>query len=312
LNPLKPFYLALAFLSLLLTTPLSRADVWAYVDEKGVAHFAAAQLDSRYQLFARIEDSVAGSSNTSGTESAGRLGEAANQTSSPKRGRAVAPGTNRRLLGLFEVSPDFFAVRHHLRQASQRHGVGYELLQALIATESGFNRNAISPKGAVGLMQLMPATASRFGVKPTPSQSIEKRLLDPGINIDAGTRYLRHLIDMFPGQLELALAAYNAGEGAVVRAGSKVPNYPETQQYVKTVSQLYLLLQPVNSVGTPNGLVAKAQPDPAHVLRATGKPSMMVPGVVAGRGNMVQGLGNRSGQVTLLTPSESSSPSSTN
>ncbi len=300
MNLLKPFYLTLAFLLLLLTTSLSRADVWAYVDEKGVAHFAAAQLDSRYQLFARIDDAIVRANPVvtgSGTV------DTANLATKQKGGRA-APGTNRRLLGLFEVSPDFFAVRHHLRQASQRHGVGYELLQALIATESGFDRNAVSPKGAIGLMQLMPATASRFGVKATPSQSIEKRLLDPGINIDAGTRYLRYLIDLFPGRLELAIAAYNAGEGAVTRAGSKVPNYPETQQYVKTVSQLHQLLQPIHAVGTPNGLVAQAPNGPANDMRAAGKPSMMVPGAVAGRGNMVQGMGSRSGQVTLLIPAD--------
>lgn len=118
------------------------------------------------------------------------------------------------------------------------------MLQALIATESGFDALAISPKGAVGLMQLMPATATRFGVSVSGATPVEKRLTDPGVNINAGSRYLRYLINLFPGQLELALAAYNAGEGAVQRAGNKIPNFKETQNYVKTVMQLYTLLKP--------------------------------------------------------------------
>ena len=92
-------------------------------------------------------------------------------------------------------------------------------------------------------MQLMPATAQRYGVRATRRPPIDKKLTDPRTNIRAGSRYLRYLIDLFPGQLELALAAYNAGEGAVQRAGNQMPNYPETKNYVKTVMQLYARAQ---------------------------------------------------------------------
>jgi hypothetical protein len=102
----------------------------------------------------------------------------------------------------------------------------------------------VSPKGAIGLMQLMPATAERYGVTGDRKIPLEKKLTDPRTNIKTGVRYLRYLIDLFPGRLDLALAAYNAGEGAVQRAGNKVPNYRETQNYVKTVMQLYTLLKP--------------------------------------------------------------------
>jgi len=136
-----------------------------------------------------------------------------------------------------------------LREASVAHDIDYELLQALIATESGFNTHAVSPKGAVGLMQLMPPTAQRYGVRGDKNSPIEKKLTDPRTNIVAGSRYLRYLIDLFPGQLELAVAAYNAGEGAVQRYGNKIPNYPETKNYVKTVMQLYSHLKPPSMIG---------------------------------------------------------------
>jgi Transglycosylase SLT domain len=207
----------------------ARADMWGYIDAQGVAHFSAAQLDHRYELFFRS-------------------GESFDTSEDPVRGTPVpeitAGSPPRRLLTYFDVSPNYKAVRYLLREASQAHGIDYALLQAVIATESGFNRFAVSPKGAVGLMQLMPPTAARYGVKAQPSASIEKQLTDPRINIPAGARYLGDLIRRFPGRIELALAAYNAGEGAVQRAGNAVPNYPETKNYVKTVMQLYSHLQP--------------------------------------------------------------------
>jgi len=133
----------------------------------------------------------------------------------------------------------------------------------------------LSPKGALGLMQLMPATAQRYGISADQRATIEKKLFDPRINIAAGSRYLRDLIAMFPGQIELALAAYNAGEGAVQRAGNKIPNYKETQNYVKTVLQLYAHLKPDASRGG-NG-------------RVPGRVRMELPGNrggAIGRGNL--------------------------
>ncbi|RYY60766.1 MAG: lytic transglycosylase domain-containing protein, partial [Comamonadaceae bacterium] len=105
--------------------------------------------------------------------------------------------------------------------------------------------------GAIGLMQLMPATAQRYGVRADAKRTLQAKLHDPQINIAAGSRYLRDLIAMFDGSLELALAAYNAGEGAVQRAGNRIPNYRETQNYVKTVLALYAHLKPAATRATP-------------------------------------------------------------
>jgi soluble lytic murein transglycosylase-like protein len=117
--------------------------------------------------------------------------------------------------------------------SAERHNVDPRLVQAVIQVESAFVPSARSPKGAMGLMQLMPATAQRYGAPSTAS------LLDPAVNVDVGVRYLRALIDRFGERIELVLAAYNAGEGAVMRHGYKVPPYRETQDYVRKVRRLY-------------------------------------------------------------------------
>jgi len=104
------------------------------------------------------------------------------------------------------------------------------LLQAVIQIESAYNPKALSPKGAQGLMQLMPGTAKRYGVKDS---------YDPASNIQGGAQYLRDLLDLFKGDVSLALAAYNAGEGAVLKYGKKIPPYRETQAYVKKVLAAY-------------------------------------------------------------------------
>ncbi len=117
-----------------------------------------------------------------------------------------------------------------VREAARATELDPALLHAVIAAESGHNPGAVSPRGARGLMQLMPATARRFGVD-NPH--------DPAQNIHAGARYLRELRDLFRGDLRLALAAYNAGPGAVLKHGSTVPPYEETRRYVPRVMQLY-------------------------------------------------------------------------
>jgi hypothetical protein len=215
------------------------ADVWGYVDAKGVAHFSTEKLDERYELFFKGGESF--STERSDSSSLVPLSKYSTSEYAMPAGGAHAPT---KLLAYFDVSPNYKAVKHLLKDAAQIHGIDYELLQALIATESGFDTFAVSPKGAVGLMQLMPPTAERYGVKADNKTPIEKKLTDPKTNIKAGSSYLRDLIKMFPGQIELAVAAYNAGEGAVQRAGNKIPNYPETKNYVKTVMQLYSHLKP--------------------------------------------------------------------
>ena len=214
----------------------ARAEVWGYVDAQGVAHFAAEKVDERYELFFRGGESFD-----------------TRQGVATPRSVAVPSASASKLIAFFDISPSYKQVKHHLREASREHGVEYELLQALIATESGFDPTAISPKGAVGLMQIMPATAERYGVRGDARAPVARKLFDPRTNVRTGARYLRDLIRMFPGQLELALAAYNAGEGAVQRAGNRIPNYRETQNYVKTVMQLYTMLKPPAMRARPEG-----------------------------------------------------------
>lgn len=124
--------------------------------------------------------------------------------------------------------------REHVAFASAQTGVPEALIQAVIRVESNFNPAAVSSKGARGLMQVMPATGKRFG-------AID--LDDPKDNILVGSRYLRYLLEFFNQDLELTLAAYNAGEGAVLRAGRKLPNFVETAQYVPKVLDHYQRLQ---------------------------------------------------------------------
>lgn len=117
-------------------------------------------------------------------------------------------------------------LRGVIENVAKRVDIAPSLIHAVISAESNYDAQAVSPKGAVGLMQLMPATAKRFGV------------LDPLVvqdNVLAGASYLKWLMGYFKGDLELVLAAYNAGEQAVVRAGHKVPKYPETQAYVRRI-----------------------------------------------------------------------------
>ena len=114
--------------------------------------------------------------------------------------------------------------------AATRHGVEPLLLYSVMCQESAFKGRAISPKGARGLMQLMPATAARFGVTD---------IFDPEQNIHAGARYLRFLLDLFDGDVGLALAGYNAGEGAVKKYGYTVPPYRETVNYVRKIKRRY-------------------------------------------------------------------------
>jgi soluble lytic murein transglycosylase-like protein len=115
-------------------------------------------------------------------------------------------------------------------QAAGAYGIDSALLHAVISVESGYNPAAVSPKGARGLMQLMPKTAQRYGVANS---------LDPAQNVDGGARYLRDLLKQFDSDLPLVLAAYNAGENAVVRHGNQIPPYRETANYVPKVLAYY-------------------------------------------------------------------------
>ncbi len=209
--------------AVLLGAASARAELWTFVDERGITHFASSQLDPRYAEFAAR--SAAGR----GTAPAKSVAYAQSALAVP----APVPLTTY-LAGM----PGYAQARLHLQAASEIFGVDMALLQALVATESGFDPGAVSPKGAVGLMQVMPATAARYGLTAESDQAAFDKLKDPSVNVNMGTRYLRDLLALFAGDRTLALAAYNAGEGAVKKAGNRVPDFKETQNYVKTVLQL--------------------------------------------------------------------------
>lgn len=135
-----------------------------------------------------------------------------------------------------------------LVSAARRYGLDLYILRAQMNQESGFKPSAVSPKGARGLMQLMPGTAARFGVT---------NIFDPLQNIEAGARYMRWLLDAFGGDYTLALAGYNAGEGAVMKYGRRVPPYNETQNYVAAI--LRTAMQYRASAGSPVPTIAVAR-----------------------------------------------------
>ena len=222
-------------LAITLAAP-AHAEIWAYRDKSGVTHYSDRPLNARYELLYR---------------GSGMGGPIARPGSRPSASSSASAVTR------MELSTRFKAVRHLIREAASQHGLEFELLQAVIATESGFDPQAVSPKGAVGLMQVIPETAERFGVRPLGQQSVSERLTDPRTNIQAGSRYLAWLIKHFDGDVRLAVAAYNAGEGAVLRAGRRIPNYPETINYVRKVTDLHYRLKPPRLVSQ-----ARAEPLP--------------------------------------------------
>jgi soluble lytic murein transglycosylase-like protein len=126
----------------------------------------------------------------------------------------------------------------YITDSAQRNNIDPLLLYSIMHQESSFKRRAISPKGARGLMQLMPGTAARFGVS---------NIFDPKQNIEGGARYVSFLLNRFNGDLSLTLAGYNAGEGAVDKYGWRIPPYAETQEYVRRISRRYNLLRDPNA-----------------------------------------------------------------
>lgn len=180
------------------------ADIYSFRDERGVVHFTNTPDDTRYKLVRR----EAGSSPAPASSSAARV-------------YMPAEESIRRYTPIIDL-------------ASRTNGVEAALVHAVVSAESGYNPAAVSRTGARGLMQLMPETAKRYGVR---------NIMDPVENVYAGVRYLRDLLLMFNGNLELAIAAYNAGENAVIRNGNRVPPYAETLQYVPKVLGFYRKFQ---------------------------------------------------------------------
>jgi len=205
----------------------ARADLWGYVDDNGVAHFASEPLDSRYRLFFK-------GGSTLDAPDAGERAEAISDAAFRRTAiyqRAVNHPNLKRLLPLIERN-------------ARLQSLDPALVKAVVAVESGFDPVAVSPKGAFGLMQLLPDTAARYGVIGDSKRSAEQKLLDPAVNLRAGTHYLHDLIVQFPDDVSLALAAYNAGEQAVLNYGSRIPPFAETREFVRLVEQFRRLFSP--------------------------------------------------------------------
>jgi soluble lytic murein transglycosylase-like protein len=184
------------------------ANIYGYVDEQGVTYLSNAPLDSRYSLLLKEPGAVAESaSHAANTE--------------PKSDTATA--MNR----IAQLRKQYASL---VSRIAREQNMDAALLHAVITVESGYNARAKSPKGASGLMQLMPGTAVRYGVTD---------IWDPVENVRAGAQHLRELLVQFNGDIRLALAAYNAGAAAMVGSGNKVPPYAETRSYVPRVLQYF-------------------------------------------------------------------------
>ena len=195
--------IGLALAGLLNAGRASAAEVYSYVDEEGVVHFSNAPTDTRYRKVNR-----------------GSGGTGVYRTGPQARARPIALTTR----------PTLQQWRDQIRQAAEKYRLPEELLLAVMAVESNFDHQALSEKGAMGLMQLMPGTAKDMYVSDA---------WDPAQNIEGGARYLRILANQYDGDMVKTLAAYNAGPEAVRRAGGTVPGIPETQEYVRKVVALY-------------------------------------------------------------------------
>jgi len=202
---------------------LACAELWGFVDDAGVPHFATQRLDDRYELFFKGRTSLDSGATSNDAKAAFER--------TPLYRRVVDHPNVRRFSPLIE------------RQARAR-ALDPALVKAVIAVESGFEPTARSAKGAMGLMQILPATALRYGLVERSGRTIEQQLLDPAINVPIGVRYLRDLLDLFKDDVSLALAAYNAGEQSVRESGNRIPPFPETREYVLLVRQFQAVYAP--------------------------------------------------------------------
>lgn len=180
---------------------IAQADIYRHVDADGVVQFTNVPPDSRYKVYLK------------------------------EKKKKPDPITQT-LASELRYYDDEARLRYarHIYDAARLTKLEPALIHAVISAESGYNPLARSRKGAAGLMQLMPDTAKRYGVK---------NRLDPAQNIHGGARYLRDLVRMFNNDVQLAVAAYNAGENAVVRHGNRIPPYSETMTYVPRVMSYY-------------------------------------------------------------------------
>lgn len=185
------------------------ADIYQYTDDSGVIHFSNVSLDNpRSRRKVKITK------------------EAKQDRTETRESHSVSPRTTTASPVMTKAPKAYTDL---INDACDRHGVDPALVHAIVKVESDFNPYALSRKGAMGLMQLMPQTALNMNVQNT---------FNPQQNIDGGVKYLRYLMDRYEGNLSLALAAYNSGETAVKKWGT-VPPFPETQSYVQKILTLY-------------------------------------------------------------------------
>jgi soluble lytic murein transglycosylase-like protein len=204
--PARRLLSSLLLLGLLAAPAAARAgDLYSYVDEEGVIHFTNAPSDARYHKVRRT------------SEVAGLYRPAPRPAAEPEARPLPAAQRQAPYAG-------------HIRSAAGKYKLPEALILAVMAVESNFDPRALSDKGAMGLMQLMPATARDLYVADA---------WDPAQNIEGGARYLRLLANQYSGDMVKTLAAYNAGPDAVRRAGEAVPEIPETREYVRKVVALY-------------------------------------------------------------------------
>jgi soluble lytic murein transglycosylase-like protein len=198
---MRYFVTVTIFFALFLMTTRSSAGIYRYVDERGVIHFTNCPRDPKFKLYIR--------------ESKEDVGDDYNSSS----------------VSYIRDSNQYDAL---ISELSKKYQVDFALIKAMIRAESAFNPLAISRKGAKGLMQLMPETASRMNVS---------NIFNPRENIDGGVRYFKYLLSLFNNDLRLSLAAYNAGENVVADLRS-IPPYQETVDYVKKVLNYYQSYRP--------------------------------------------------------------------
>jgi soluble lytic murein transglycosylase-like protein len=187
----KYIFMSVAGLLLLCFQQPSHADIYRYEDDEGIVHFTDAPTDKRFKIFMR-------------------------DIKKDKQLRTMLRMSR-------SVNPAEYD--HIIKTCSDKYGVSTSLIKAVIHAESGYNPNAVSHKGASGLMQLMPGTAKSLKVS---------NRFDPKDNVEGGVKYLRFLLDTFKGDVSLALAAYNAGLSKVAKFGG-IPPYAETRNYVNKV-----------------------------------------------------------------------------
>jgi len=238
---MKKHHLIIYLLSLMcLTSPITAAKIYSYVDSNGVRIYtdepptntnvtvqittSSVKLNSSVRIYKFVDSNGI-----------------THLTDKPKHSgyKLISQGGSHlpSFLSVVASSPIIhkrLRYKRLIQKVANHTGLEAAFLHAIIQIESAYNPNAISPKGAVGLMQLMPATAKRFGVK---------NRTNPSSNIYGGARYLRFLLNLFNNNTMLAVAAYNAGENVVKRYGNKIPPYRETRNYVKKVMKLYRSLQ---------------------------------------------------------------------